>query len=107
MTTTDQMKEALRNTRQTTAFACGGNDETDVERTAGEWLAAGFTAAQCGAWLEAGCFAADDARKLADAGLTPDDVSCDCPTLPGYSWGYAYANGDTSLAKVAAACKVN
>lgn len=79
-------------------FAHGG----DLEASVREWEAAGFSADTAEEWVAAECFCARSARRLADAGLTPDDASAPAPQSVGYegaSIGYAVSNGDLSVAE--------
>ena len=75
-------------------FACGDN----AEQAAAEWVAAGFSPTQAGEWLDARVFWASDARRLADAGVTADEVG-------EAGVGYDFANGDISLADAVAAAQ--
>lgn len=75
-------------------FAHGG----DPMGVAAEWVTAGFTAQQAGAWLDARVFRAGDARRLADSGVTADEVD-------EAGVGYDFANGDISLADAVAAAQ--
>lgn len=76
-------------------FAHGG----DVEGTAQEWADAGFTAQAAAAWLDAECFTAYAARRLADAGVTPTQAAVADSEACGYAAtiGYKIANGDMDI----------
>lgn len=79
-------------------FAHGG----DVEFTVKAWERAGFTPEQVGAWLEARCFEAVDAKRLMDAGIDPVQASkMSDDEIGGYAdtIGYKVANGDLSVEK--------
>ncbi|WP_206922984.1 Arc family DNA-binding protein [Alicyclobacillus acidoterrestris] len=76
-------------------FAHGG----DVEYGVKSWERAGFTPEEADAWLEARCFEAVDARRLADAGITPEQAAQSDEEIGGYvdTIGYKVANGDLSV----------
>lgn len=78
---------------------CGGEP---IEAVADEWAAAGFGAAGVEAWaLQAGCWLAEDARKLSDAGITPAEAATKTDAGEGAyraTIGYKVANGDLGVA---------
>ena len=78
-------------------FAHGGF----VNETVREWTEAGFTAEQVAEWLESRCFSPVSAKKLADAGLTPEQAATTTTGgLGGYAdtMGYKVSNGDLNVA---------
>lgn len=80
----------------------GWADGGDPETAAREWIAVGFSASECGEWLDAGCFRAEAARELADAGLEPRQAAT--PYDDGdssLSYGHRVANGDMSAERAA------
>jgi hypothetical protein len=83
------------------SFAYG--QESDVEKVAEEWADNDFSPAQADAWLEAGCFRADDARMLADHDITPEQARQDVDDGAGSyreSIGYKFANSDLDIEDV-------
>mgnify|MGYP001271605095 FL=1 len=75
-------------------FAYGSSG---IKETVYEWMDCGFSAEQADAWLAAGCFNAIVARRLADAGMTPDQVAQSTGDgLGDYNAtiGYKVANND-------------
>jgi hypothetical protein len=91
------MATTIRCTTGMVGFIAGNEP---VENAAECWIDAGFTADDAPAWWEAGCFDADSASVLRDAGLTPEQVGERHDTDEPESWGYRHSNGDVSTAKV-------
>lgn len=66
-----------------------------------EWVDAGFSADSAEKWWGAGCFDADSAADLRDAGLSAESVGQMHDEFGGSaSIGYCLANGDITLADV-------
>lgn len=88
----NEMVQVLRNHG---VFACG----QDIESIADDWEDYDFSPEQADAWISAGCFVAYAARRMTDAGISPEDASqnCDQDRYPGISIGYAVANADLSV----------
>jgi len=66
----------------------------DISSSAREWVGNGFSA-DAGEWWDAGCFAANRAAELRDAGIAADQVS-ELRDAGLSSWGYAHSNCDVS-----------
>lgn len=49
------------------------------------WIEAGFEAQEVSEWLKARCFDPSDARELADAGVTPEDLARERRRVRGVS----------------------
>lgn len=75
----------------------------DPEGTTREWELAGFDPEQAREWLEAGCFDAWAARKLADAGFTPELAATRTDAGIGNEETIAYkvSNGDLTVYEAA------
>lgn len=89
----EEMKEIISSYGE---FAHGG----EVEAVAAEWIDENFTPSEADTWLSARCFYASAARKLADAGITPEKASKKTSKgIGGYTdtIGYKMANGDLDI----------
>ena len=61
----------------------------DLDGVSAEWAAAGFSAREVGEWVDAYIMYPNDARELADAGVSADSpyLQEPCPEYPRISWG--------------------
>lgn len=94
MNNVNDMVDLIRNTTGAAQFVAGVM--LTVEETAVEWCQNDF-GADAADWWAAGCFDADRAAILRDAGITPEQAAIECPQLEVFSWGYAHSNGDVCL----------
>jgi len=90
----EDMESAIRCTTGAMQFVVGSEQIGDV---AAGWVDEGFSSDEAAAWWDAGVFTAEAADDLRTYDVDPQDVDGDCPRLAGYSWGYAFANGDVSI----------
>lgn len=95
------MMETIRCNAQGIDFIVGSRDTKRLREVAEEWVEAMGGYADLGGaaskWLDAGAFTADGAGEMGSAGLSAADVEADCPSLPGYSFAYAYCNGGMTM----------
>lgn len=71
-----------------------------MSRTPDEWLAEGFDdPEEVEAWLAAGCLGAADARRLDDAGITPEQAALRAGPDPDDTLARRLARGELTLAE--------